>query len=334
VFNFQFQYKEFLLLLATIVIFIFFFLLLLRWKKNTIKKIGDISLVKLLIRGYSSSLFTTKFILFSFAFALGVIAVANLRKPGEGQNPSRKGIDLVIALDVSKSMLATDLQPDRLANAKQFILKLMAQMPNDRIALVLFAGQAYIQMPLTVDHNAAEIFVSSASPDAVPSQGTDFAEAMKMSGRVFNIQERRFKTVILISDGEDHDQASLDEAEEMAQSGIMINTVGIGSVEGSQIPDPTTGEYKKDASGNVVVSKLNEEELKTIAQKTNGLYIHLQNIDEAVNQLMLQLSQVEKKSFTDVSLLDYKSYYLWFAGPMFLLLIAEFLLPERKRKNS
>jgi len=334
VLNFQFQYKEFLLLLAAIAVFIFLFLLLLRWKKKTTRKIGDPGLVKLLINGYSSALFTTKFILFSFAFALGVLAVANLRKPGEGQNPTRKGIDLVIALDVSKSMLATDLQPNRLENAKQLILKLMMQMPNDRIALVLFAGQAYIQMPLTVDHNAAEIFVSSATPDAVPSQGTDFAEAMKMSGRVFNIQERRFKTVILISDGEDHDAASLDQAEEMAQAGIMINTVGIGSIEGSQIPDPATGEYKKDASGNNVVSKLNEEELKTIAQKTNGTYVRLQNIDQAVNQLMQQLSQVEKKSFTDVSLLDYKSYYLWFAAPMFLLLIAEFLLPERKKKKS
>src|SRR6185369_17138882 len=190
-----------------------------------------------------------KFILFSFAFALGVVAVANLRKPGEGQNTARKGIDLVIALDVSKSMLANDLQPNRLENAKDLILKLMAQMTNDRIALVLFAGQAYMQMPLTVDHNAAEIFVSSASPDAVPSQGTDLAEAMKMSGRVFNIKERRFKTVILISDGEDHDQSSLDAADEMAQSGIMINTVGVGSAEGSQIPDPATGDYKRDASG-------------------------------------------------------------------------------------
>lgn len=332
--NFQFQYKEFLLLFAAVAIFIILFFLLLRWKKRTIRKIGDVSLVKLLISDYSSALFTTKFILFSFAFAFGVIAVANLRQPGFGENTTRKGIDVAIALDVSKSMLATDMQPSRLENAKQLIIKLMARMPNDRVALVLFAGQAYIQMPLTLDHTAAEIYVSSASPDAVPSQGTDLAEAMKMSSRVFNVQERRFKTVVLISDGEDFDQASIDTADDMAHRGIMINTVGIGSAEGSQIPDPSTGEFKKDASGNIVVTKLNEEQLKMIAEKTNGIYIHLDNIDNAVNVLLQQLSQVEKKSFTDVSLMDYKSYYLWFALPMFLLLIAEFLLPERKWKTT
>lgn len=328
--NFQFQYTEMLWLLGALVLFALLFVLLLRWKKKTIKKIGDKRLVKQLIKNFSPKLFAGKFILFSIAFALGVIAVANLRKPGGADNISRKGIDVVIALDVSKSMLATDFSPNRLERAKQMVLKLMNQMPNDRVALVLFAGKAYMQMPLTVDHGAAAIFVSSANPDAITAQGTVFSEALQMSARVFNSKEGRFKSVILISDGEDHDEDALKTADELSQQGVMVCTVGIGSPEGSQIPDSATNDFKRDAMGNIVVSKLNEEELKQIAERTKGVYVNFESSDQTINELMKQLSQVERKTFTDVSLLNYKTYYLWFTGAMFLLLIVEFILPERK----
>lgn len=330
--NFQFQYNEFFLLFSAMVVFLVLFLFLLRWKKRTIKKIGDNRLVQQLIKNFSPQLFAGKFVLFSLAFGLGVIAVANLRRPGSSQNIARKGIDVVIALDVSKSMLATDLAPNRLERAKQMILRLMDQMPNDRIALVLFAGKAYMQMPLTTDHGAAAIFVSSATPDAIPAQGTVFSDALQMSARAFNTKEGRFKSVILISDGEDHDEDALKTAESISQQGIMVCTVGIGSPEGSQIPDSATNDYKRDAMGNIVISRLNEDELKQIAEKTNGIYVHFESGDQAINELMQQLSQVEKKTFTDVSLLNYTTYYMWFAGLMFLLLILEFILPERKRK--
>ena len=229
--------KEFLLLFSALVVFAMLFLFLLRWKKRTIKRIGDYRLVQQLIKDFSPQLFAGKFVLFSLAFAFGVIAVANLRRPGSAENISRKGIDVVIALDVSKSMLATDLSPNRLERAKQMILKLMDQMPNDRIALVLFAGKAYMQMPLTIDHGAAAIFVSSANPDAIAAQGTVFSDALQMSARAFNTKEGRFKSVILISDGEDHDEEALKTAESISQQGMMVSTVGIGSPEGSQIPD-------------------------------------------------------------------------------------------------
>ena len=263
---------------------------------------------------------------------MGVIAVANLRKPGAADNIPRKGIDVVVALDVSRSMLATDLSPSRLQRAKQMILKLMDQMPNDRIALVLFAGKAYLQMPLTVDHEAAAIFVSSASPDAIPAQGTVFSDALEKCALAFNSREGRFKSVVLISDGEDHDEDALKTADDLAQQGIMVCTVGIGSPEGSEIPDSATNDFKRDAMGNIVISKLNEDELKEIAEKTNGIYVHYESSDQTVDELMKQLSQVEKKTFTDVSLLNYKTYYMWFTVLMFLLLIFEFILPERKRK--
>ncbi len=178
----------------------------------------------------------------SLAFILGIFAVMNLRKPGDSVENNRKGIDIAIALDVSKSMLATDLAPNRLERAKQLIGKLMNKMPDDRIALVIFAGKAYLQMPLTVDHGAAQLFVSSASPDAIPQQGTVISDALHMSTRVFNSTDRKFKAVVLISDGEDHDADAVSTAKELATQGVMINTVGIGSAEGSTIIDPVTGD--------------------------------------------------------------------------------------------
>jgi Ca-activated chloride channel family protein len=190
-------------------------------------------------------------------------------------------------------------------------------------------------MPLTVDHGAAAMYISSAGPDAVPQQGTVISDALSMSARAFDNTDRRFKAVILISDGEDHDEEAISTAKELSQQGVMINTIGIGSAEGSEIIDPATGVAKTDpATGATVISKLNEDELKQIAEKTNGIYIHLQNTDEALNSLQKQLSQIERKAFGDVSLMSFKTYYLWLAAAMFVLLLAENFIPERKKEAA
>jgi Ca-activated chloride channel family protein len=208
--NLQFEHNWFIWGLAAIPVFSLLFLLLLRWKQKAIRRIGDKSLVRDLTNNFSPALFLIKFILVMLALGAGVIAIMNLRKPADADSIARKGIDVVIAMDVSKSMLATDLQPNRLERAKQFITRLMNAMPNDRIALVLFAGKAYMQMPLTTDHGAAQMFVSSASPASVPQQGTVINEALKMSAKAFNTADRRFKAVVLISDGEDHDPEAIE----------------------------------------------------------------------------------------------------------------------------
>lgn len=330
--NWQFQYKEFVWLFVAIAILVVLFLYLLRWKRNTLNRIGDKKLVKLLIDNFSFKGFLVKFILLILAIATGIVAVMNPRVPGDTDGVKRKGIDVAIALDVSKSMLAADLAPNRLERAKQFVNKLINEMPDDRIALVLFAGKAYLQMPLTVDHGAASLFISSATPDAVPQQGTVISDALKMSAGVFNSAEKRFKTVVLISDGEDHDADAISTAKDLASQGVMINAIGIGSPEGSSIIDPATGENKRDEAGNTVISKLNEEGLKEIAQHTNGVYIRLQSSDEAVAGIKSQLSQIERKAFGDVSQMNFKTYYIWFALAMFVLLLAENFIPERKKK--
>jgi Ca-activated chloride channel family protein len=330
--NFQFLHKEFIWLFIGVGVFLLLFFLLWKWKRKVTKRIGDAALIKQLIGSYSPGLFGLKFGLLSIAFAAGVVAVMDLRKPGDAEGINRKGIDVVIALDVSKSMLATDLAPNRLERAKQLIGKLMAAMPNDRIGLVLFAGKAYLQMPLTTDHGAAAMFVSSASPDAVPQQGSIISDAIKRSAAAFNAAERRFKAVVLISDGEDHDPEAVNTAKEYSAQGLMINTVGVGSPDGSYIPDPITGENKIDpATGSAVISKLNEDLLKQIASGTNGIYVRLQESDEAVKELQQQLSQIESKAFGDVSLMNFKAYYWWFAAAMLILLLVEYFIPETKK---
>ncbi len=336
--SFQFQHKEFIWLLAGLVMLVILFLGVLQWKNKTSKKIGDKRLVKALISNYSPRLFAVKFIVVSIAFVIGVFAAMNPRKPEESDAVTRKGIDIAIILDVSKSMLAADMPPNRLERAKQFITKLMNDMPDDRIALILFAGKAYLQMPLTADHGAAQLFVSAASPDAVPQQGTVISDALSMSTNVFNATDKKFKTVVLLSDGETHDEDAVATAKKLSEQGVMINTVGIGSPEGSSIPDPATGDVKKDETGATVISRLNEEGLKEIAQETNGVYIRLENSEQAVAGLKKQLSQIERVAFTDMSRMNYKTYFIALIAVMFLLLLTENFISERRsavgeRKN-
>lgn len=328
----HFAHKEFAWLLASVIIFAGLFILVLLWKKKVRQRIGEARLVNALTRTYSHLLFNVKFGFLSLAFIAGVVAAMNLQKPGGEGSIQRKGIDVVIALDVSKSMLATDITPNRLERAKQLVTKLMNAMPDDRIGLVVFAGRAYLQMPLTNDHGAASMYVTSASPDAVPQQGTVVSEALTMSANAFNQEERRFKAVVLISDGEDHDANAVTTAKDLSRQGMMINTIGIGSPEGTTIPDAATGANKKDENGNDIISRLNEEELKKIAESTNGVYIRLQDAEEAVQLLKEQLTKIESKAFGDVSLMNFKTYYWWFAIAMFVLLVAEYFTPETKRR--
>lgn len=330
----HFQYRSFAWLFLGLLLIAALFVYIVYWKKKTGERIGDPSMVNKMIRYYSANKFLVKFILIGIAFSMGVLAVMNPRKTGGTDKTQRKGIDMAIALDVSKSMLATDMAPSRLDRARQLIQKLMESMPDDRIALILFAGKAYMQMPLTADHGAASLFVTSASPDAVPQQGTVIADALEMSARVFDPAEKKFKSILLISDGEDHDPDAVRKAIELSEQGIMINTVGIGSVEGSTIPDPVTGEPKKDASGTVVISKLNEEELKSISEKTNGVYVRLATTDAAVAALKAQLAQIDRKAYGDVSLMNFTSYYTWLAMAMLLFLLLESLVTENRRQEA
>lgn len=329
--NYRFQHIEYLLAGALIPVLLLLFFLVLRWKKKTAKKIGDERLVKEITRHYSPQRYAWKFALVLLAFAAGVLAFANPRTPSGSEKVSRNGIDVMIVLDVSKSMLARDVQPSRLEKAKQVVARLIDKLSNDRIGLVVFAGKAYLQMPLTGDHSAAKMYLSSASPDAVPTQGTVLGDALKMSFAAFNAKEKKYKAVILISDGEDHDEGALTVAGQMADEGIIINTIGVGSPEGTTITDELTNEAKRDKDGNIVITKLNEKELMGVAEKGNGLYQLLGNTDDVVSRLEAQLNSMDQRTVTEDSLMNYYSYFPWLLGIALVLLVLETLVSERRK---
>jgi Ca-activated chloride channel homolog len=331
---FRIEHIEYLIGLAGLPVLLILLWLLLRWKKKTVRRIGDPGLVSLLIENFSPIRFLVKAGLVILAFVIIVLGASNLQKPGSMENVQRKGVDVMLVLDVSKSMLARDIKPSRLERAKQFLLRLTDQLENDRIGLILFAGRAYLQMPLTSDHGAARMYIQDASPDVVPTQGTVIAEALTMANTAFNSKERKYKSIVLISDGEDHDPDALKVAKQLAADGVMINTVGIGTPDGSPIEDPATGELKKDQEGHTVMSKLNEAELQGLSDATNGRYLRLDNLDDALITMTQQLDNAEKKSMNDAEFIDYKSYFQWFLGAAFWLLLAEFLLSERRRKRE
>lgn len=329
---FSFAHIEYLLLLLLLVPAIIFFVLNRKWKKKAKKKIGDEQLVNLLTASHSTKKFSAKFYLILAAMALTALGAANLRSAGKGEDVNRKGRDIIIAMDVSKSMLADDIKPNRLEKSKQFVSKLLEQLPDDRIALIWFAGKAYLPMPLTADQGAASLFVQSAATDAVPTQGTVIGEALRLAAESFPQQDKRYKVVLLITDGEDHDESAVTMARQLKDRGILLITIGLGTVEGSPITEPGTTEYKKDKDGQTVVTKLNEILLKQMAVANGGLYGNMQNSDALLKEVTAVIDQLEKKGTEgDVSNTNYNNYFVLFLALALLLLIMETFITEKKK---
>ncbi len=330
----QFQFITYLVLLALIPLLLIMFFWARYKKKQAAKRIGDPLLVKQLTAHYKPASYFQKFLLLSLSLGLLVLALANMRMPSGENRVSRNGIDVMIALDVSKSMLAQDISPTRLDRAKQLLSRLIDRLSDNRIGIVVFAGKAYLQMPLTADAGAAKMYLSSASTESVPTQGTVIGDALKMCYSSFNSKEKKYKAVLLISDGEDHDEAAVKVASEMASEGIVIYTVGIGSPQGAPIMDETTGQFKKDAQGNTVISRLNENELISIAQKGNGKYQLFKSTDEVVRNLYNQFSSMDQRSVKDDSLINYQEFFQYFLALALLLLLWEMMISEVRKSKS
>ncbi len=330
-----FQHSEYLLLLFLIPVISGIFIYALYQKRSVVKKIGDIELVKLLTSNHNASAYIVKFLFITVAFGILILALANLRSIIGSEKVSRNGIDVMIALDVSKSMLAQDIKPSRLDRAKQLLSRLVEKLKNDRVGIVVFAGKAYLQMPLTGDHAAAKMYLNAATTESVPTQGTVIGDALKLCNASFNSKEKKYKALILISDGEDHDEDAVKAATQMGQDGVAIYTVGIGSPQGSPIIDETTGLLKTDKDGNTIISKLNEASLQSIAEKGSGKYVLFQNTDQVINGITSELKSIDKRNVTDDSLMNYKSWLRYFLGIAIILLIIEFFISEKKSgKNS
>ena len=295
---------------------------------------GDHHLVQQLIASYSHKKFMLKALLPLAAMGVLVIALVNFRKPDSTEKIKLSGTDLMIALDVSNSMMAKDIQPNRLEKAKLLISKIIDQLEGNRLGLVVFAGNAYLQMPLTTDASAAKLFLSTISPDLVPLQGTNIGEALLLCNRSLSTADKKYKSILLMSDGEDHDDAAISTAKELKDKGVVINTIGVGSPAGAPIMDVATAEYKQDDQGNVVVTKLNEKELQNIAAAANGSYQLLKEADVAANNIATQLQGMDKKPISDSTLTNYSSYYWLFLLLAMGLLIYELFISEKKKTST
>ncbi|MCD4736435.1 MAG: VWA domain-containing protein, partial [Bacteroidales bacterium] len=276
----RFENSEMFYGLLVIPILVILFYLMLRWRRRSLNKFGELNLVSRLITNYSPTRPVTKFILLTIAYVFLIIALANPQVGSKLVEAERKGIDIMIALDVSNSMLAEDIQPDRLARAKQAIAKLVDRLSNDRIGIIVFAGKAYTQLPITTDYSAAKMFLSTINTNIVPMQGTAIGEAIKMASGAFE-DETHSRAIIVITDGENHEDDAVKEATEAAAKGIKVFTIGMGLPDGTPIPvyDKLNRKigYKKDRQGNTVVTKLNETMLQQIASAGQGTYVRANN---------------------------------------------------------
>lgn len=301
-------------------------------RKKKLKRVGDSELVTQLIPYSSRRKRILKVVLFLAGFSSLVLALCNLQTGSKLTEVKREGADIVVCLDVSNSMLAQDLSPDRLTRAKYALEKMIDLLEGDRLGLVIFAGEAYVQLPITTDYSAAKMFLGSIGPGMVPVQGTKIAEAIKKASESFSTDEGKNRAIILITDGENHESAAIEAAEEAAKKGIMINTIGIGSQNGVPIPLVENGVvkgYRKDKEGQTIVTRLNSDLLKAIAGKADGVFVQASQADLGLNAVLDKIGELDKAQLESKMYTDYEDQFQWFLGLSLILFFIEFLLSER-----
>ncbi|MCU0370258.1 MAG: VWA domain-containing protein [Bacteroidales bacterium] len=332
---FRFEHIEYLYALLLIPFFSLLFILYSIWKKRSIRRFGDWEVIAQLMPLLSWKKQVFKFIILMLAFGFLVIGLANPQIGSRLEKVQRKGADLVIALDVSNSMLSQDIRPDRLTRAVQGISKLIDRLEGDRLGIVVFAGKAYVQLPITTDYSAAKMFLSTISTQMVPSQGTAIGEAVELAIQSFK-EDERSKAIIIITDGENHEGNVLEAAQDAAEKGIKIFTIGMGSPEGSPIPvfdnfGRQTG-FKTDRQGQTIISKLDETTLQQLASAGNGIYVRASTGQDGLGRILDEINALEKQEIETRMFSEYEGRFQYFLAIGLILLIFEFLIPERKSR--
>lgn len=332
---FRLAHPEYIYLLLLIPVYIICFWLMKRWKRNALKRFGDSSIIRKLFPDVSITRPTVKFIFLILAFAFLVAAVCGPLIGSKLEEVKRKGADIIIALDVSNSMRAEDIRPSRLERSKQAISRLIDKLQGDRIGLVVFAGDAYMQLPITTDYGAAKLFLSTIEPDIVPRQGTAIGAAIDMATSAFSDSSRKHSAVVIITDGENHEDDAIDAAKKAAEQGVKIYTIGMGSPEGAPIPIYNNGArvgFKQDNSGQAVVTKLDATALQEIAEAGKGKFVRASNSDDGLDIILKEINALDKKEFQAKMFTDYENQFQYFLGASLMFFILEFMLGEKKSK--
>jgi Ca-activated chloride channel family protein len=332
---FRFANPDFLYLLLLLPVLILLYILNEVRKKRAFRRLGDIKLVGSLVPELSKIRPVVKFMLLLLAFSSGIIMLSRPQFGSRLEDVKKQGVEVIIALDVSNSMLAEDIQPDRLTRAKQAISRLVDNLDNDKIGLIVFAGDAYTQIPVTTDYISAKMFLSTISPDMVPKQGTAIGAAISLGIRSFSPGEGTSKAMIIITDGENHEDDPVSVAEEASKAGIIIHTIGIGSTEGVPVPVFLNGkkDYLKDVDGNTVITKLDEEILKKIAVTTNGNYVRASNSNIGLDEIFNEIRKMKKQDLESTMYTEYNDQFQVFAAIALFLLLADFIIMERKNRR-
>ncbi|AUC82850.1 VWA domain-containing protein [Lacinutrix sp. Bg11-31] len=329
----QLEEKIWFWALLIIPIILVLFLVLQLWKRKTQNKFANQAILKRLSPNKSLFKSVLKIVILCLAFASLTMALVNPKIGSKLETVKREGVDIVFAVDVSKSMLAEDIAPNRLEKSKQLVTQIINNLASDRVGIIAYAGKAFPQLPITTDYGSAKMFLQNMNTDMMSSQGTAINEAIELAKTYYDDDQQTNRVLVIISDGEDHSEAAASVAEEASEAGIRIFTIGVGSEKGGPIPLKRNGvilNYKKDRQGETVITKLNEDTLKNIAKSANGVYINGNNTGKVVDEIRDILNKMDKTKFESKQFAAYESQFQWFLGFGILLLFIDIFLLERK----
>lgn len=334
----RFAHNEYFSLLLLIPILIGFYYFVFKWKTKALARFGNLDLIKKLSSSTSRGRQITKATMIIGGILFMILAIARPQLGTELEEVQREGVDIFVALDVSLSMLAEDIKPNRLAKAKHEISAFIEILQGDRIGLIAFAGEAFVQCPLTLDYGAAKTFLEIMEPELIPEPGTNLSAAIALAMKSFETQERKYKVLVLITDGEDHGRDVLKAAEAADKDGTVIYTVGIGSPSGVPIPlyDQRGNQkgFKKDRNDEVILTKLDALTLEKIALTTNGKYYQSATGETKLEKIYQEISKMEKKELASMKFSQYEDRFQWVLSLAILLLMLEMVVSERKKTKQ
>ncbi len=329
----QYENPELISLLILLPLLVAVFLIYLHMRKRAIRKLGNEDAVRRILPFASPGRIKLKFILTLLALAFMTLAAINPQTGSRTEEAKREGVDIVVALDVSRSMLARDISPNRLERAKLATARLIDQLDQDRFGLVIFAGGAHTQIPLTADFRAARMLLQSVNTESVSLQGTSISRAIDRAVLAFGDNAERSRTIILVSDGESHEDDPLEASGRAAEKGITIHTIGIGSREGAPVPIVENGQiqgFLRDNDGNTVISRYDEDLMRGIASVSGGVFRHGSGADMSIGSIIEEIRQMEQQTYETRVFADYESRFYYFIAVALILLITELVLMERK----
>ena len=332
---FQFAHITYLYFLLLIPVLIIIFIISVQIKKKSVKSFGDLEIISGLMPNVSVKRPKLKFILLLFALTFIIIGIAGPQFGTKLKKVKREGIEMIFAIDVSNSMMAEDIKPNRLERSKQAISKLIDKLHNDKIGMIVFAGDAYTQLPITTDYSAAKMFLSTINPSIVPKQGTAIGSAINLAMSSFSPDNNKSKVLIIITDGENHEDNAVEMAEKAKEEGIVVHTIGMGLSKGAPIPIVGSSgqrDFRTDKDGKVVITKLNEPMLQEIASAGNGIYIRANNSNAGINTLFKKINKMDKTEIDAKIYSEYDERFQYAIAIALFLLFVEFLILERKNK--